>query len=288
VTIYVDDMRASFRGMVMCHMIADDEAELHAIARRLGLLRAWYQGDHYDISLTKRRAAVGFGAKEITWREAGALMAMLRETGRMGTLKEALAHMEERHKRMRRNIELRTLGLIPAVALTILAAPVSAKAQGVGHVDIFAGAQLMDRTETVGGVKLIDLGGDAMRAGLRAGYGYRWPSNLYLGGELDGWLASGRARAVVNGWTFSVTEQGGVGAYARIGARGATSGTMIYARVGVQNFQTNVGSDTTPAVGIGAEVGLGGSWAIRLDLTYSWAGDGTERYQGDVALQWRF
>jgi hypothetical protein len=68
-TVYVDDMKAPFGRMIMCHMIADTEAELHAMADRLGLARRWYQGDHYDVSLGYRRMAVAFGAKQITWRD---------------------------------------------------------------------------------------------------------------------------------------------------------------------------------------------------------------------------
>lgn len=68
-TVYVDDMRAPFRRMIMCHMIADTEEELHSMAHRIGVKRKWYQGNHYDISLTKRRLAVRFGAVEITMRQ---------------------------------------------------------------------------------------------------------------------------------------------------------------------------------------------------------------------------
>jgi len=74
VTVYVDSMQAAYRRMVMCHMIGNTEAELHAMADTIGVARRWYQGDHYDIALTKRAKAVAAGAVEITWRQAGAMM----------------------------------------------------------------------------------------------------------------------------------------------------------------------------------------------------------------------
>lgn len=74
-TVYVDDMykypMGRFRRMKMSHMIADTEDELHAMADLIGLSRRWYQGDHYDVSMGLRAAAVTNGAKEITWRELG-------------------------------------------------------------------------------------------------------------------------------------------------------------------------------------------------------------------------
>ncbi len=76
-TVYVDDMRARFRDRIMCHMIADTEAELHAMAARIGIARRWYQGDHYDVPLDLRAQAVALGAREITWRECS-LMTVLR------------------------------------------------------------------------------------------------------------------------------------------------------------------------------------------------------------------
>lgn len=68
-TVYVDDMRASFGRMIMCHMVADTEEELHQMADRVGVARKWYQKNHYDITLSKRRIAIAYGAKEITLRE---------------------------------------------------------------------------------------------------------------------------------------------------------------------------------------------------------------------------
>lgn len=74
--VYVDDMRARFGRLVMCHMIADTEAELHAMADKIGVARRWHQKpgtaqSHYDICLSKRALAVAAGAKETTWREVG-------------------------------------------------------------------------------------------------------------------------------------------------------------------------------------------------------------------------
>jgi hypothetical protein len=76
-------MRAAFGRMTMCHMIANDTAELHAMADRIGVARRWFQGDHYDIALSKRRLAVAAGATEISWREAGLMMGIVRRGGRM-------------------------------------------------------------------------------------------------------------------------------------------------------------------------------------------------------------
>ncbi|WP_202842093.1 DUF4031 domain-containing protein [Luteimonas saliphila] len=72
--VYVDDMRAPFGRLVMCHMIADTEDELLAMADRIGVARRWHQypgtaRSHFDIALSKRKLAVAAGAVEITWRE---------------------------------------------------------------------------------------------------------------------------------------------------------------------------------------------------------------------------
>ena len=57
------------RNARWAHMIADTEAELHAIAQRIGLRRAWFQGDHYDVIPTKRERAVRLGAIPLGRRE---------------------------------------------------------------------------------------------------------------------------------------------------------------------------------------------------------------------------
>lgn len=71
--VYVDDMRAVYGRMIMCHMVADTLEELHAMAHRLGLRREWFQDSsghpHYDVSKSKRALAVSLGAVQITSRE---------------------------------------------------------------------------------------------------------------------------------------------------------------------------------------------------------------------------
>ena len=68
-TVYVDSFYTPFRRMKMCHMLADTEEELHEMAERIGMRRSWFQGDHYDVSKSKRALAVAAGAREVTSRE---------------------------------------------------------------------------------------------------------------------------------------------------------------------------------------------------------------------------
>lgn len=94
-TVYVDDMRAGFGRMVMCHMLADSDDELHAMAACIGVQRRWHQApprhdSHYDIALSKRALAVRAGAAEITWRQAGAMTMRRRVTGRLGDPQDAI------------------------------------------------------------------------------------------------------------------------------------------------------------------------------------------------------
>ena len=68
--VYVDDMRAPFGRMVMCHMLADTTEELLAMADRIGVQRKWLQcagtpKEHFDIALSKRALAVAAGAVEV-------------------------------------------------------------------------------------------------------------------------------------------------------------------------------------------------------------------------------
>lgn len=80
-TVYVDSMRAKYGRLILCHMIADTDEELHAMADTISVARKWFQGDHYDIALSKRTLAVAAGAKEITLRECGVMAVHRRRTG---------------------------------------------------------------------------------------------------------------------------------------------------------------------------------------------------------------
>lgn len=82
-TVFVDDMAAPFkpshvagRTYVMCHMMADTDEELHAMADAIGVARKWFQqvpsGNHYDIAKSKRAEAIKLGAVEITTRQMAA------------------------------------------------------------------------------------------------------------------------------------------------------------------------------------------------------------------------
>jgi hypothetical protein len=107
VTVYVDDMRASFGRMIMCHMIADSDAELHAMALRIGVARKWWQspantsGSHYDIALSKRSLAIEAGAIAITMRQAAAMNYRRRHTGMLGSPGQAVDWMLERKNLVR-------------------------------------------------------------------------------------------------------------------------------------------------------------------------------------------
>jgi len=75
-TVYVDNVRHRFGNMVMCHMWADTDEELLAMADRIGVQRKWIQGHptlshgkhrnaswvHFDISLGKKAEALHRGA----------------------------------------------------------------------------------------------------------------------------------------------------------------------------------------------------------------------------------
>lgn len=72
--VYVDDMRAGFGRMIMCHMIADTTQELDAMAQWIGISPRWKQypnttREHYDVCLSKRKLAVKAGAIEVSQRE---------------------------------------------------------------------------------------------------------------------------------------------------------------------------------------------------------------------------
>lgn len=66
-SVYIGPAQYPYGGMIMCHMVADDLDELHAMAKQIGV-RKWFQDKgkypHYDVSKGRRSMALHFGAIE--------------------------------------------------------------------------------------------------------------------------------------------------------------------------------------------------------------------------------
>jgi hypothetical protein len=105
-SVYVDNMRAKFGRLVMCHMIADTDAELHAMADAIGVSRRWWQAppkhrSHYDIALSKRALAVAAGAVEITQRQCGCMTIRRDATGALGSPDDSELWLKARAEQVR-------------------------------------------------------------------------------------------------------------------------------------------------------------------------------------------
>lgn len=94
--VYVDNMHTTpmgqFGRMKMCHMIADSDDELHAMADHIGVARKWHQKpgtshSHYDIAMTKRSLAIAAGAIEITMSQLGRILRAKRHASGVAILK---------------------------------------------------------------------------------------------------------------------------------------------------------------------------------------------------------
>ncbi|MHD0644914.1 DUF4031 domain-containing protein [Pseudomonas aeruginosa] len=88
-TVYVDDMEHPFGDMLMCHMIADTDEELHKMATTIGLSHAHWQRppkhfSHYDICLSMKAKAIKAGAIPVTMRQLGQMVSNFRKTGILG------------------------------------------------------------------------------------------------------------------------------------------------------------------------------------------------------------
>lgn len=72
-TVYIDSANIAFRGMIMCHMIADNLDELHFMANAIGMKKEWFQGDasfpHYDVPLFRKKKALELGTIEVNRKE---------------------------------------------------------------------------------------------------------------------------------------------------------------------------------------------------------------------------
>lgn len=85
--VYVDAPIHAFGRMIMCHMFSPDLDTLHLMAARIGVARKWFQDPrtmpkvswpHYDISKSKRRLAVSFGAIECDKYQTVAMGAIIK------------------------------------------------------------------------------------------------------------------------------------------------------------------------------------------------------------------
>jgi hypothetical protein len=90
--VYVDDMAAQYGRMVMFHMVADTDDELHAMADKIGVARRWHQKagtvhSHYDICKAKRMQAIGHGAVEVDRRGLASIIKSKRAAAALGESK---------------------------------------------------------------------------------------------------------------------------------------------------------------------------------------------------------
>jgi hypothetical protein len=77
-SVYVDKARWRYGRMLMCHMIASTDKELHTMAGKLGLKRDYFHEGHYNICKSKRAQAIKLGAIEVSSRA----VAMMRKAAR--------------------------------------------------------------------------------------------------------------------------------------------------------------------------------------------------------------
>lgn len=111
-SVYVDDMRAQFRRMIMCHMIADTHEELIAMTRAIGVATKWIQhagtpDEHFDIALSKRSLAIQHGAIPITWRQCAAMTKRKQIECKLGKPAESIAWLTHYYRDRDRNRERR-------------------------------------------------------------------------------------------------------------------------------------------------------------------------------------
>lgn len=101
--VYVDDMYrypvGQFGRMKMSHLVADTRGELFACVDAIGVRRGWIQhfetsGEHFDIAMSKRLAAVKWGAIPITYRQLALMTSRRREEGALGKPDEIEAWFE--------------------------------------------------------------------------------------------------------------------------------------------------------------------------------------------------
>ncbi|HEF4731762.1 DUF4031 domain-containing protein [Burkholderia multivorans] len=107
-TVYVDDMyrhpigefkTASGRVYKMSHLIADTSEELLAMVRVIDVNPKWIQhrgtrDEHFDITISKRAAAIAAGAVPITMEQCGAMNKRRKVTGELGSPADAVVWLK--------------------------------------------------------------------------------------------------------------------------------------------------------------------------------------------------
>ncbi len=94
-SVYVDRVKLGYGRMIMCHMVADTPAELHAMAGTIGIQRRWFQAPpkasfpHYDIAQSKRALAIAAGAIDCDRNTFVMHMRQIRSTLAFGDLSRA-------------------------------------------------------------------------------------------------------------------------------------------------------------------------------------------------------
>ena len=87
VMVYLDASIWTLGRMVMCHMIADTQDELHAMAERIGMKRQWFQEPpkasvpHYDVCKARKARALALGARKLDRRAFAEKIRELRAKG---------------------------------------------------------------------------------------------------------------------------------------------------------------------------------------------------------------
>ncbi|HEY1360935.1 MAG TPA: DUF4031 domain-containing protein [Xanthobacteraceae bacterium] len=82
--VYVDEAIWHWRGIKWCHLLADDEDELHRFAILLGIKRASFQcppkvtAPHYDLTGYERLRAIAMGAAPCNRAEIVAVLRRIR------------------------------------------------------------------------------------------------------------------------------------------------------------------------------------------------------------------
>jgi len=138
--VYVDDMRAPFGSLVMCHMLADTDDELHAMAEAIGIKRIWWQspentsGSHYDICLSKKAVALRYGAIPITKRQAAAMNAHRKAFGSLNTPSAALDWLRASRGRPQSSAGAGALSVFAESGADIEAHPVATRLNVLGRL----------------------------------------------------------------------------------------------------------------------------------------------------------